>query len=85
MQGEIRQVMITLIVNCKLNGVILSMSMFLNGFVLSFFSIYFSLILNTELETYNHALSFALDLVDDVHYLLAGHRDDNSRFYLLHL
>ena len=78
MQGEIRQVMITLFVNCKLNGVILSMSMFLNGFVLSFLSIYFSLILNTELETYNHALSFALDLVDDIHYLLAGHRDDNS-------
>ena len=83
MQGEKRQVMITLIVNFKLNGFILSVNSFLNGLFLSLCSIYFRLTLNTELETYNHALSFALGLVDDIHYLLAGNRDDNSRFYSL--
>lgn len=56
MQGEIRQDMITLTVNCKLNGVILSVNAFINWFFLSLCSIY---------------------------YLLAGNRDDNSRFYSL--
>ena len=82
MQGEIRKVMITLTVNCKLNCDILSVNTF-KWFFLSLCSIYCSLTLNTELETYNHALSFAFGLVNDIHYLLAGHRDDNSRFYSL--
>ena len=54
-QGEIRQDM-TLIVNCKLNGVVSSVNAFINGLFLSLCIIY---------------------------YLLAGNRDDNSRFYSL--
>ena len=39
MQGEIRQDMITLIVNCKQNGLILSVNAFINGLFLSLCSI----------------------------------------------
>lgn len=61
MPGEIRKVMITVIVNCKLSGVLMNIKHVLKSFIAVFmkFFFFFSLTLTSKLETYNNDLLHA--------------------------